>query len=194
MRFIRKNTSVLAGSQVHLLSKEMIQRFICYTPHEDGDIENFTIGSLLGIAEEQIPFTLNLEKLIHYHVGVFAFTGSGKSNLSSLIMRKAARSYKLKLVIFDISSEYGINILDLLWSVEARVILTEPLRGNSTEELSEDYMIRHVYPGSLEDVKPQILSGIGDVINADKIRVLNSQMEADDPVSHFATYGGCFSQ
>ena len=169
----------------------MIQKFICYTPDEDKNIENFTIGSLLGIAEKQIPFTVNLEKLIHYHVGVFAFTGSGKSNLTSLIMRKATKVVpNLKYVIFDISSEYGINILDLLRSAQSRVILTEPLKGNTTEELSEDYMRRHVCPESLEEVKPQILSSIADVIDGHKIRVLNTPMETGQSVSHFATYGG----
>ena len=47
------------------------------------------IGHLLGATDKQIPFTVNIEKLIHYHVGVFAFTGSGKSNLTSLTIRKA---------------------------------------------------------------------------------------------------------
>ena len=33
----------------------------------------------------------------------------------------------VKFVIFDISSEYGINILDLLRSIPSRIVLTEPL-------------------------------------------------------------------
>jgi uncharacterized protein len=191
LKFVRKNTSVLTGSQVHLLSKKMIQKFICYTPLDDKGIENFTIGSLLGVTEKQIPFTVNLEKLIHYHVGVFAFTGSGKSNLTSLVIKKAAKAVPdLKFVIFDISSEYGINILDLLRSAQARVILTEPLRGNNTEELAEDYMRRHVYPESLEGEKQHILSSIGDVIKTHKIRVLSTPPEEGQNVSRYATYGG----
>ena len=32
--FIKKNTSVLTGSQVSLLSDETIRKFICYTPKD----------------------------------------------------------------------------------------------------------------------------------------------------------------
>jgi hypothetical protein len=34
--------------------------------------------TLAIVTEEQVPFTVNIEKLLHYHVGVFAFTGSGE--------------------------------------------------------------------------------------------------------------------
>ena len=77
--------------------------------------------TLAIVTEEQVPFTVNIEKLLYYHVGVFAFTGSGKSNLTSLVLRKAVNSLpNMKFVIFDVSSEYGINILDLLKSIPSR--------------------------------------------------------------------------
>ena len=86
------------------------------------------IGHLLGATDKQIPFTVNIEKLIHYHVGVFAFTGSGKSNLTSLTIRKAMNTISdVKFVVFDISCEYAINILDLLKALPSRIILTDSL-------------------------------------------------------------------
>jgi hypothetical protein len=110
--FIRKNIAPLTGSEVNLLSDETVQKLICYTPKETKSVEHYTIGDLLGASDNQIPFTVNIEKLLHYHVGAFAFTGSGKSNLTSLIVRKAMHSIpNVKFVIFDISSEYGVNIL-----------------------------------------------------------------------------------
>jgi hypothetical protein len=110
--FIRKNIAPLTGSEVNLLSDETVQKLICYTPKETKSVDNYTIGHLLGATDNQIPFTINIEKLLHYHVGAFAFTGSGKSNLTSLIVRKAMHSIpNVKFVIFDISSEYGVNIL-----------------------------------------------------------------------------------
>jgi DNA helicase HerA-like ATPase len=81
-------------------------------PKDPKTSENYRIGHLLGATDNQIPFTVNIEKLLHYHLGAFAFTGSGKSNLTSLIVRKAMNSVSnVKFVIFDISSEYGVNIL-----------------------------------------------------------------------------------
>ena len=84
---------------------------------------------MLGPTDNQISFTVNTEKLLHYHVGVFAFTGSDKSNLSSRVIRKAMNSIpNVKFVVFDICSEYGVKILvDSLRSLLSRVVLTEPL-------------------------------------------------------------------
>jgi hypothetical protein len=42
--FVKKNTSVLAGSQLFLLSDETIRKFICYTPKNGTAAENFRIG------------------------------------------------------------------------------------------------------------------------------------------------------
>jgi hypothetical protein len=77
-----------------------------------------------------------------------------------------------KFVIFDISSEYGISILDLR-SLPSRVVLTEPLPDHSnddiasgggsdnkdiiSDQLTEDYLVRHVVPEALAEVKKEIL-------------------------------------
>ena len=166
--FIRKNIAPLTGSEVNLLSDETVQKLICYTPKETKSMEHYTIGHLLGATDNRIPFTVNIEKLLHYHVGAFAFTGSGKSNLTSLVIRKAMNSVpNVKFVIFDISSEYGVNILDLLRSIPSRIVLTEPLPsyGNDgakdntiAEKMAEDYLVRHVVPEALVEVKKQILA------------------------------------
>ena len=67
----------------------------------------------------------------------------------------------VKFVIFDISSEYGINILDLLRSLPSRIVLTEPLPnyGNdnyNAEKVAEDYLVRHVVPEALMDSKKEL--------------------------------------
>ena len=148
--FIRKNITPLTGSEVSLLSDETIQRFICYSPKDETSIENYTIGHLLGATDNKIPFTVNIEKLLHYHVGVFAFTGSGKSNLTSFAIRKAMNSIPdVKFVIFDISSEYGINILDLLQDLPSRVLFSEDLSGKNSRDKAAEYLRRHVIPERL---------------------------------------------
>lgn len=211
-KFIRKNVSPLTGSEVYLLSKETIQKFICYTPKQTKSIEHSTIGSLLGVTEQQVPFILNLEKLLHYHVGVFAFTGSGKSNLTSLIMRKAMNSVpNVKFVIFDVSSEYGINILDVLRSFQSRVVLTEALRnttsssGNESRDKGDeddeddednttakvgDYLRRHVSPDSLTDMTNMLLVSIEEIVTGNKIRTIDISSDAEQMMQQFSTYGG----
>src|SRR5947209_5319902 len=198
--FIRKNIAPLTGAEVNLLSDQTVQKLICYTPKDPKTAENYRIGHLLGATDNQIPFTVNIEKLLHYHVGAFAFTGSGKSNLTSLVVRKALNSVSnVKFVIFDISSEYGVNILDLLRSLPSRIVLTEPLPGYGNgaakdntivEKMAEDYLVRHVVPEALVEVKKEILQSVEQIIVQDKIRTLTIPSESEQIMRQFSTYGG----
>ena len=199
--FVRKNIAPLTGAEVNLLSDETVQKLICYIPKDTKSGENYIIGHLLGAADSQIPFTVNVEKLLHYHVGVFAFTGSGKSNLTSLVIRKAMNTIPgVKFVIFDISSEYGINILDLLKSFQSRIVLTEslPIRDDDyrvddnalVEKRAEDYVIRHVVPEVLADGKKTILQSVKEIIVQDKIKTLTIPSESERIMLEFSTYGG----
>jgi DNA helicase HerA-like ATPase len=62
-----------------------------------------------------IPIYVDFEKLVRYHFGVFAFTGGGKSNLMSNVLRRIlAHTDNTKVIIFDISCEYIFLMLDLL--------------------------------------------------------------------------------
>ena len=193
--FVKKNTSVLTGSQVFLLSDETIRKFICYTPRDRTSVENFRIGHLLGATDNPIPFTVNIEKLIHYHVGVFAFTGSGKSNLTSLAIRKAMNTMSdVKFVVFDISAEYAINILDLLKSLPSRIILTDSLpdygEDSDIQKIAEDFLVRHVVPEALIDQKNEIIKSIEQIIKDEKLRTLSIPSESEQTMQQFSTYGG----
>lgn len=190
-KFIRKSTSPLIGSRVHLLNKETIQEFICYTPKGEDLLDNYEIGYLLGVTEEHVPFTVNIEKLLHYHVGVFAFTGSGKSNLTSLKVRKSISSLpNMKFVIFDVSSEYGINILDLLKSIPSRIIFTDELRGKDIAEKAKDFLRRHVIPETLEEVNDNLLASIEETIRRNKVKKIFIQSESEQGLQGITSYGG----
>jgi DNA helicase HerA-like ATPase len=195
--FVKKNAAALIGSEVSLLSDETIQKFICYTPRDLLEADNYKIGYLLGATDSQIPFTINIEKLIHYHVGVFAFTGSGKSNLTSLVIRKAVNTIPdVKFVIFDISAEYAINILDLLRSHASRIILTEPLPANKSKDdfgmkkMIDEFMIRHVIPEALVEDKDKIFNSVEKIIKDNKIRTISIPSESEQTMQQFSTYGG----
>src|SRR4029079_9961621 len=111
----------------------------------------------------------NIEKLIHYHVGVFAFTGSGKSNLTSLAIRKAMNTMSdVKFVVCDISAEYAINILDLLKSLPSRIILTDTLTDygddSDGQKIDKDFLVRHIVPECLIDHKAEIIRAIEQIV------------------------------
>jgi len=135
LEFSRAPFAPLPGSPAHLLSKEAVGRFLC---EADGE----TIGTMTGFG---LPFTVNMGNLIRYHCGFFAFTGSGKSNLTSALVRKALRKDRdLSVVVLDIAGEYSVHLLDLL-DGGSRVITTESI------ESAEEFFSSQAIPESLEE-------------------------------------------
>jgi hypothetical protein len=99
----------------------------------------------------------------------------------------------LKFVIFDISSEYGINLVDLLRNTPSRVTLLENLRGSTVADQSIDYFRKHVCPESVEEMKYKILESIQEIISAGKVKKLSIPSEAKEATNQYSTYGGLLS-
>ena len=56
--------------------------------------------------------------------------------------------------------------------------------------MAEDYLVRHVVPEALVEVKKQILQSIKEIIVQDKIRTLTIPSESEQIMLQFSTYGG----
>lgn len=187
IEFERRASAPLTGSPVRLLSKSSVQKLICYNP--PGDAVDFQLGHLLGMADGQTEFSVNIEKLLHFHVGSFAFSGSGKSNLTSMVVRKALKAVPdLKVVIFDISSEYGIHILDVLNDYPSRVFFTDSFKGAKKPE--EEYFKRHVLPDSLVPLREELEEKISDLFASDKVVFAPIPIAGQEAVAKFSSYGG----
>ena len=104
--FERNETiSPLEGSEAKLLSIDAVDKLV----NVHGGI---AIGVMEGFGRE---LTINLERLIKYHGGVFGFTGVGKSNITSVIVRKVFEYMPdTRIAIIDTAGEYGIGLLDLI--------------------------------------------------------------------------------
>ncbi len=77
-------------------------------------------------SKARIPIYIDFESLVRYHFGVFAFTGGGKSNLTSNILRRILYHTKdTKVVIFDISCEYPFLLMDVFAdpNISSKIIL-----------------------------------------------------------------------
>ncbi len=99
--------SPLVGSRAHILSAELY-RFLV---NKEGQT-SVSIGDIVGY---DIRVTLDIHALFRYHTGMFGYTGTGKSNLVSTLLRETMKTIKdLAVVVIDVSGEYPINILDLL--------------------------------------------------------------------------------
>ena len=91
-------------------------------------------------------------------------------------------------------------------SLPSRVVLTEPLPDHSnddiasgggsdnkdiiSDQLTEDYLVRHVVPEALAEVKKEIFKSVREIIIQDKIRTLSIPSESEHIMQEFSTYGG----
>ena len=138
IEFVKDNSIPLPGSRVYLLSRESVERFLSME-------EGIVVGKLLGF---ELDLKVNLNSMVKYHMGAFGFTGSGKSNLLSYLIRKSLESDKdLKVIVFDIAGEYGIHLLDELIK-EGEMFSTEKLNDVET------FLDSQVIPDTLEDKVP----------------------------------------
>ncbi|HIE19038.1 TPA: DUF87 domain-containing protein, partial [Candidatus Bathyarchaeota archaeon] len=157
LEFERSNLTPLVGSEAHILSKETVKEFLCV----DGGV---AIGNLIGF---DLPLRVNITEMVRYHTGIFGFTGCGKSNLCSFLIRKALeRMRKMSIVIFDVSGEYLIHLLDL-----------KP-RLFSTEHFSDDVnrvMDSQTIPETLEKIldRQLIADSVQRLIYEEKIQRLS---------------------
>jgi uncharacterized protein DUF87 len=98
--------------------------------------------------EEKIPIYLDFEAMVRYHFGIFAFTGAGKSNLLSNILRRLlVHQPEVKLLVFDISSEYPFLLMDLFADekIPSKIVLENPVNN------SEQFYASVVKPREYED-------------------------------------------
>jgi DNA helicase HerA-like ATPase len=136
--FVKGFSYPVVGSPSYILNSDMINRMYNQKIAEklgvdptktSGDARTDPRLGLIKMFEASktaIPIYVDFEKLVRYHFGVFAFTGGGKSNLMSNILRRLLLHDKdTKIVIFDISCEYMFLLLDVLADpkVPAKVIL-----------------------------------------------------------------------
>jgi DNA helicase HerA-like ATPase len=136
--FVKGFSYPVVGSPAYLLNGEMINRMYNQKIAEKLGIDpSKTVSDAradprLGLikmfqaSKTIIPIYVDFEKLVRYHFGVFAFTGGGKSNLMSNILRRLLyHTEQTKIVVFDISCEYVFLLLDILTdpTVSAKVIM-----------------------------------------------------------------------
>ncbi|MFQ5761770.1 MAG: helicase HerA domain-containing protein, partial [Candidatus Bathyarchaeia archaeon] len=156
------------GERVHILNKETVD--LMYNHKILKKLPILEVGSSVGTMKmfeadpEKVPIYVDFENLVRYHFGIFAFTGGGKSNLVSTLVRKILRTLDdVKVVIFDISQEYPFLLLDVFRdsSISSKIILDSP--ASTLDEFyasvvkprgfEEDPRVRKALTGILQDGK-----------------------------------------
>jgi hypothetical protein len=106
------------------------------------------ILKMFETSNEKIPIYVNFDSMIRYHFGIFSFTGGGKSNLLSNVLRRILiHNQDTKIVIFDISSEYPFLLMDLFAdpAIQSKIILESPVKS------ADQFHISVVKPREYED-------------------------------------------
>jgi len=175
--FVKGFSYPIVGSEAYILNGEMINRMYNQKIVEELNIDVSTTSAdakedpRLGLikmfeaSKTSIPIYVHFENLVRYHFGIFAFTGGGKSNLLSNILRRIVyHTRDTKVVIFDISCEYPFLLMDVLADpkVPARVIL------ESRAESLEQFCNSVVKPKEYEH-DPRILDGFKQIMNQGKL-------------------------
>lgn len=116
------DTSIpMLGFEVKLLDKDAADNVV-NSGFEDRDKDVTNIGKLLR--NKDVDVKLRIDEMLRKHFAIFGFTGVGKSNLISTLIKKLFEDSeeKIKVVFFDLMSEYNFLLSDCL--------LDEKINGN----------------------------------------------------------------
>lgn len=139
--FVKGFSYPIIGDQVFLLNSETIRDMYnkkiieqlenkLTKTKEDSTLkvtdQNIGIIKMFENSQQKIPIYVNYDNMIRFHFGIFSFTGGGKSNLLSNLLRKILLgSEDTKIVIFDISCEYPFLLMDIFNNpkIKSQIIL-----------------------------------------------------------------------
>ena len=144
-QYVKGFTFPVIGERVFILNKATIHRMYnralleelglgwnekIVTTHEAR--RDPRLGTVKMFEEEEgaVPIYVSFERLVRYHFGVFSFTGGGKSNLLTNILRRIIyHSKATKIVIFDISMEYPFLLQDVFLdrAVKSKIVTEVPI-------------------------------------------------------------------
>jgi len=165
------------ASEAYILNGEMINRMYNQKIVEKLGVgtskttENARTDPRLGVikmfeaSKTRIPIYVDFENLVRYHFGVFAFTGGGKSNLMSNILRRILyHTNDTKIVIFDISCEYPFLLMDVLADpkISSKIVLENKV------ETVEEFFNSVVKPKEYE-IDTRIIDGFRKIVEQRRI-------------------------
>lgn len=175
----------MIGSEVRVLTSDATKEIV----NRDISPEDYVFEGGTWLVNDTVQIFVRTEDLIRTHFGIFGFTGAGKSNLVStyianILTSSQQRRHPVKIVLFDIMSEYTALLIDQLLELEHAWILAigeNTLPGSVVEFLSgrneqRQNAINHLvgstlYPKSLEKIKDKFQLAFQLLLDKRKIRL-----------------------
>lgn len=158
--------------------------------------KTITIGKLVGTNDVEI--LMLWEELVQTHFGIFAYTKAGKSNLvSTCISKMLKKASNLKVLVFDLMSEYGALLIDSLCTTDNGFIVcctTETVPGsvvdfwkNPTDErlnkAATDLLNTTLLPKALKSIQSQFNGPIRHLLKSKKIRLYIETRSVGDVIN-----------
>lgn len=174
----------MPGGDVYTITAELTDQIVNkgINPERDNIIK---AGHL--IREETVETYLLVDELLQVHFGIFGFTGAGKSNLLSTLVAKLFQDRQsedvLKVVFFDLMSEYATLVVDLLVHKDAYLIglgaqtfpgeVIEYLAGNSAKlDAAALAMAKTaLLPKALKGSTKKLVAVYRELLQSGKVRV-----------------------
>jgi len=165
------------GSRAYILNKDMIRSMYnrnipeavasqglptCSDARRDPRLGTIKMFEAAG---EDIPLYIDYDALVRYHFGIFAFTGGGKSNLLSNILRRILIHRKdTKVVVFDISCEYPFLLMDIFADpyIPSKIVLE-----NETRDPNEFY--NSVVKPREHETDKRVMQGMSRVFSLNRV-------------------------
>jgi len=175
--FVKGFSYPVVASEAYILNSEMINRMYNHRIVEKLGIDaskttpdarrdpRLGLIKMFEATKTIIPIYVDFERLVRYHFGIFAFTGGGKSNLMSNILRRVLyHTRDTKVIIFDISCEYPFLLIDVLADpgIPARVITESRIE-------SIDQFFNSVVKPREYETDTRIVSGLLEVLSQGKV-------------------------
>lgn len=187
---VEENSIPMVGSEVRILSTEMNERI--FNKNIDRRDWNINIGNLTR--EENIGILMRPYDAISTHIGIFGFTGVGKSNfVSSMVYSLLNSGQALKILIFDLNNEYISLLSDILSgsNLEASILcigentlpqaLVDYMKNkpdSSEDKAIESYLHDMYFPRSLRSSREQFRSFVEGLLRNGRIKMLEMQFRS----------------
>lgn len=160
------------------------------------EISSRKVGVFEGgkwLADSEIPIFIDNDGLLRLHFGIFGYTGAGKSNLVSTyiskIFEESDSKRAIKIILFDLLSEYSTLLIDQIYGIEHGFLLglgantfpistLEYLRGDISflKKASEDLVNTSLYPRKLENSKDNFRNAVRTLLETKKVRLYQQRL------------------
>lgn len=126
LKLEQESTMAMVGTEVKLIGPELTRKIVNHGINEEK--ENVIVAGKL-LRDEELDILVRIEELIKTHFAVFGFTGVGKSNFVSTIVSTLLNKSnekgkeKIKIVLFDMMSEYLGIIIDQVLNPNSKVVI-----------------------------------------------------------------------